>query len=531
MRQLMRYQDVWEEGDTGGISFDLPFYDNLLSLDTPEFIQLIGDVGSGKGALLTSIGEWFKDNNVLVYDFLASDVDHENLCWAIPGSGGERHKILLVHSSYYNVEVPEDMRGWIRCETDKLGLLELSRIAASEDRVFVFDVASYRTQDYLNILTEWLSGDGLVRTHLQIHREFKKKGLILLRELHKVLPSQGVSQAASEGNALKENIKKTVKERRHSKLFMMFDTQRDIDIDKGVRGLVTLRIVRKSQDRILLDDVKMFNDVIMKFRERAHFVPMISALVPRLDELSIKQMYAYKTYGRMANRLLFRKDIDLPRCGYLDSFNQDIEDILGIIYHEHKSGYKEYSTTKVDMSLEELKPLLVDQLGGGYRTVHQLYQKIDYEGNSIEFRKQVDELQRQGFLAKRSIKEEGGSYPVYELSDISQFDKKQLVSENRELNYIQRIKRPLAEFLAVLSELHRRQSKITYGTIASLAGEFDVLIGYKGTTMTRQGLIRIRKELTRMGWIGKDGNINHINKMRVPAEYRVFLNQRFGVSL
>ena len=372
---------------------------------------------SGKSAFVDLFGEYFLVHGGMLYDLLGSDTSRENLYWVLPGRNGDRYPILWVHSEYTTIDVPEEMSHLIRLATDTQGLAELADICARERRIFVFDNSSYGKAHYRQILMDWFMQ--INQVHSDIYRKYHMHGAVLLRELHKLVPSLGVSKMGDEGGLLKEAVSTMFMERRHGKLFFCGDTQRDIKLNKDIRDLMTTRIVRRSPDRALIEDVEELEQIIDHFHKasimKGAFEPAIKAAYPRIDKLKTTQMYAVKSDGR----IFYRKHIPLPNHGYLDSFKEHVEDELKITITIDKKV--KASATSMHKKGVDYK-LLIRRITTLLETKEEmracdLMEDVEWSGGLPGFLAALEHLRKGGVLNKKSGRElEIGEAEVWRLA-------------------------------------------------------------------------------------------------------------------
>ena len=279
-------------------------------------------------------------------DLLGADSDHENICWAI-----EKKKvvypILLVHSKYTDITVPEALSERVLTVNENRDLFDMLEWCLQERRVFVFDNASYESSHYREILLDWF--EEINEVHDKLANRYKNRGLVILRELYKLLPSIGATKTTGQGALLKETVKTMFRERRHGKLFFIGDIQRDIELDKGVRTLMTTKFIRRSPEEALESDIKQINYNIRRYYElcerRGSYMPAVMTKCPLIDRLARTQMYVWKQGGEV----VFKTGIPMPGFGYFDSFETSLEEVCGIKYETDGDMLREYMNTRFNV--------------------------------------------------------------------------------------------------------------------------------------------------------------------------------------
>lgn len=362
--------------------------------------KLIGDVGSGKSMFGNLLAERYLCMGFIVYDWLANDVDYENLNWALPGKQGLSYPVLFVHSPYTRVTIPPPLQGLIKEDTDKTNLYTLVKTCAEENRVFVFANASYQPSEYQEVLLRWF--EEIFDVQARIKQEYGLSGCIIMRELYKILPSQGSSKESEEGPLIAQRFRKLVKERRHGPLAIIVDFQRDMDVHKSVRDMMGTTVIRRSPDQLLPEDLRWVNKELFYWKLRARMnnahQGALDQTYPYIKELTKTQAYVVKT---TSSKFTYINNIPLPKHGDFDPTQTDIEHLLGIriTLDPDLIENRLESSKGVDYAFWMQKIQQAFVRADGPLIPKDLMKEIGWDGTDINgFRKMVGELRWMGFL-------------------------------------------------------------------------------------------------------------------------------------
>ena len=249
-------------------------------------ILVVGRRGWGKTTFL----EWLAEQYKVQEDFLVVDPwsarDHENLYWCVPGPGGGRHKMILVHPDYVKVKVPKDMKPWVKPMNESMGWSKILETGIKEKSVVCLNNTDYREDD------AYLACAKLVRELPIINRNVLHKDLFFcLREAGALVFSHlKVSKSASETRAA---ILQLIRESRHNRITWVMDTQRYGDVYKGMRDNTDVIIFKKTSRRALPRELQGVWDYINLMFKKTR-----SKNWPSLNFLRIEQFYADWADGR-----------------------------------------------------------------------------------------------------------------------------------------------------------------------------------------------------------------------------------------
>ena len=238
---------------------------------------IIGNKRWGKTTFMEWLAEKFKKKGYLIID-LTDAGDFESAMWGIRDCkichGAVRYdqevcpkckiapkpayQVLLLVPAYVECSILDpNFKLFIVEEGDKYAFKNAVTMAIKEKRVLSLASGLFETNHLYKCLTEWFY------QWLQLNRDtFRVNTCILLREAADTAFSRGKTQETKYQTKLKGALINLIRKAGHYRTVILFDSQRFMGLDIGVRGNIPNIIVKRHSHHNQPDVVKLLNSKI-----------------------------------------------------------------------------------------------------------------------------------------------------------------------------------------------------------------------------------------------------------------------------